>query len=648
MARARPRPDEKPASDPFHRSTWFAVATIVVAALVGWHGSFTVPFVFDDELAIVGNASIRSLSTALQPPPEIVGAPVSGRPLVNVSLALNHAMSGLEPWSYHGFNLLVHIGAGLLLFAVTRRTLRAPVVAPRTAAAAGPIALVTALLWTVHPLQTQAVTYVSQRAESMVGFFLLLTLWCHLRATASASPRGWHACAFVACLCGMATKEVMVVAPVLVALHDRTFVSGSWKATWTARRGPLLALGATWTLLFALLASEGGRRGVSAGFGLGVSPWHYLLTQCEAIVLYARLSVWPHPLVLDYGTAVVRTVGAVWWQGLVVLGLLAGTAWALVRRPTVGFVGAWFFLILAPTSSIVPVVGQTIAEHRMYLPLAAMLVGAVCAVQARWARAGVFAAALLAVPLVALTIARNRDYSTAVGIFEDTLAKRPDNARAMVLLADYLRREGRTAEARRWLERSAELEPLVAPTWNNLGFTLLASGDTTAAIAAFERALALAPHDAHTLANLGGALASSGRIDEGITLLERAVRSDPAAAGPRINLATLLARERRFEAAAEHYAMAIASAPTDVEARLGFSDVLQALGRASASTEQLRHAVRLRPEDASLRNSLGIALARTGLLREALDEFREAVRLDPTNDFARQNAERAQRRLDGG
>ena len=166
------------------RSIWLAGALIVLAGLAAYHNSFKVPFIFDDVPAIVENPTIRQLWPLWIPlsPPHDSGLPVSGRPLVNFSLALNYACGGTAVGGYHALNLALHLLAGLTLLGVVRRTLLQPVLRARFGAAALPLALAVAVLWTVHPLQTEAVTYVVQRAESLVGLFYFLTLYCFIRA----------------------------------------------------------------------------------------------------------------------------------------------------------------------------------------------------------------------------------------------------------------------------------------------------------------------------------------------------------------------------------------------------------------------------------------------------------------------------------
>ena len=632
---------------PFWRTPLWAGLAIAGAALLAYHNSFRVPFVFDDELAIVSNPSLRSLATSFFPPPDLTGLPISGRPVVNFSFGLSHAISGDAVWSYHAINLLVHVAAGLVLFGVVRRTLLQPGLEQRFGAHAFDIALVAAALWTLHPLQTESVTYISQRAEAMLGLCYLLTLWCGIRALEPGARPGWIAWAGVFSLLGMATKEVMISAPIFVALYDRAFVSASWREAWTRHRRLHLTLAATWLLLAWIVAAEGGARGVSAGFGLGVSPWTYLLTQFDAIVMYLGLSFWPHPLVLDYGTKLAHSLAEVWWQAVVVVALGAGTVWALVRRPALGCLGAWFFMILAPSSSVVPLVGQTMAEHRMYLPLAAVMVLVAAGAYRFLGRGALVALAVAAVALAATTERRNEDYASTIRICEDTVAKRPDNARAMALLADYCARAGRLDDARRWLERSLELEPGVRPVLNNLGNVWQALGQPAKAVTYFQQVLARWPNDATVLNNLGNALILSGHAPEGIAQLEAAERVAPNSWQTRFNLACALAQGGRLGEAGERFGRLAKERPDDGEVLANYSDVLFAMGRKTEALAQLDEAVRAQPDNADLRNRYGTVLGRAGRIREALLQFEEALRLNPSHASALQNAARARQMLGG-
>ena len=551
------------------RRVLFAGLAIAGAAIAAYARTFSVPFVFDDTLAIAENPTIRHLGPpwAVLFPPHGQGLTVEGRPILNLSFALNYAISGTGVWSYHATNLLIHILAGLTLFGIARGTLgikRGTGFQPMFSTEHGLEAhatfpaFVTALIWTLHPLQTESVTYLSQRAESLMGLFYLLTLYGFIRdadesesgkreAVGGNAGRGrrsrFSLSAFrfplfsvAACLLGMATKEVMVSAPLVVLLYDRTFVSGSFRAAWRARRRYYLALAGTWLLLL-ILAGGAGSRGRTAGFGLGASFPAYALTQFEAIAHYLRLAVWPRPLIFDYGAQWVRRPSAVLGDAVLVVGLMAATGWLLVAKTRIlralGFAGASFFLILAPTS-FVPLIRQTIAEHRMYLPLAAVvavLVGALYRFAGR--TAGSILGVAAAAACLGLTVQRNEDYRTRVALYRDTAAKRPDN-----VLAHY-----------------------------NLGMALAEAGRRGEAAAEFEAALRLEPQFPQADYNLGNALAGAGRVAEAADAYTAALRINPNYAEAHRALGEVLLRLGRNREARWHFNAAVLLHPDDTAAR---------------------------------------------------------------------------------
>ncbi len=215
--------------DNFWLASILAPVCIVAATAAAYWNSFQDAFVFDDELWILKNHSIRQLfplGSVLFPDTPIT----SGRPLVGLSLAANYALGEYRVWGYHAVNLAIHIAAALALYALVRRTLLLPSFGNRFTTRAMPIALVAGLVWAVHPLQTAAVTYIIQRTESLMGLLYFLTLYAVVRGATTELQNSlrrvvWYCLAVTACFLGMATKEVMVSAPLMVLLYDRTFSS---------------------------------------------------------------------------------------------------------------------------------------------------------------------------------------------------------------------------------------------------------------------------------------------------------------------------------------------------------------------------------------------------------------------------------------
>jgi len=514
---------------------WLPALVIIVAVGAAYANSLSGRFVYDDLKSITQNPTIRHLwppGSAWSPP---AGGGLSGRPLVNFSFALNYAVGGESVFGYHLLNLLIHGLAALTLFGVVRRTLLQPVLRERFGFEARPLAAAVALVWAVHPLQTEAVTYLSQRTESLMGLFYLVTLYAFIRGVDSAVPRRWLMLSVGACLLGAMSKEVIVTAPLIVLLYDRTFIAGSFQTAWRRRWGFYLGLGGSWLLLAGLMRGLAARQ---VGYGLGVTGWDYALTECWAVMHYLRLSVWPDPLVFDYGAGMVRSPMAT----VVCTLLLAGTVLALWRRPVVGFVGAWFFVILAPSSSVVPVALQPVAEHRMYLPLASVVSLLVFGLYMLTGRRSFVVMLVLAVVLGVRTPRRNAVYGNEVALWEATVAQRPGNDRAQTNFGTALARSGQLAEAHRHFAEAVRLKPDDAVARYNFGNVLLQLERPVEALAECEQAVRLQPASAVFHCALGTALAQLDRWEEAEKEYVTALRLQPNYPTAQANLTQVRAQ----------------------------------------------------------------------------------------------------------
>ncbi len=660
---------------------------LTVAAWIPYGRADRAPFIFDDRMTIEDNPSIRSLwplwgdiehPGPLNPPRDISSA---GRPLVNLTFALNYAIGGLNTWGYHVANITIHILNALLIWAIVRRTLLLDRFNNHYQSTAVPLACAAALLWCVHPLLSETVLYVTQRTELTVAFFYLATLYASLRYWSSAAPasrKTWLAVASVACLAGMASKEVMATAPIAVFLFERTFLARPLREI-VSRSWPLyvgLALG--WILLGLLNYS--GPRAASAGFDVGVPAMAWWLTQCQVLLIYLRMSVWPTPLVIHYELPYLDSIAAAWPRALLAALFIAVTAVLLWRRSAAGFVGAWVLLILAPTL-LVPIVTEIAAERRMYLPLAALVPLAVVAIYRLASR--LFASAspastaadrralmitMAAVVFLVLTESwasarRAEVYNDAIGIWQDAAQVQPDNSkvqnnlgvalveaerteealphyiRALELKPDYTEAQsnlgvalvklGRTDEARLAFAKALELDDEYADAHINLGHLIAQSGDHAAAIDHYRRALKRKPLVAKVHANLGHELVASGKPEEGIKEFREALRLRPDLAEAHLNLGAELAKTGKLDEAAEEYRQALQTEPELVEARSNFGAVLNALGKPQEGIDELNEAIRLRPEYAQAHSNLGIVLFGQGKTDEGLAEFAEAARLQP-------------------
>jgi tetratricopeptide (TPR) repeat protein len=661
-------------------ATPFCLLLIMAAAFAAYHNSFSGPFVFDDIPAIVDNPSIRHLwpiTRVMVPPLSTAGA--NGRPIVNLSLAVNYALGGTSVTGYHVVNLLLHVAVALVLFSLVLRTLRLPSLRGLFENKTRFIALAIALLWTVHPLLTESVTAVIQRNELLAGLCYLVTLYAALRSFDSTRKAFWYGGAIAACLLGMASKEVMATAPVMVLLYDRAFLSGSFKQSLRQRWPLYLGLSATWVLL-GLLIFVASDRNETVGFGHGVAWWAYALTQCQAIVHYLILAVWPRALVFDYGTEVVKAFAAVWPQVCVLLLLLGATAYATIRQPKLGFAGCWFFGILAPSSSVIPLTTQTMAEHRMYLPLISVVLLAAVGLFAKASKnVGLAIAVLLAALLGWSTRQRNEVYRSAVGLWSDTISKRPGNVRAHNHLGNALDSAGRRSEALASYDKALQLRPDYAMAYYNKAESLLKMGQVSAAVELFDRALRinpayfkalrgkgdalvqagrgdaavplyqealkLQPDDADAAHSLGIALLSAGRVPEAIEWLEAVLRGDPRDGKAHSNLGYAFSKVGQMGLAVEHFAAAARLEPDSGEAHFNYAVALKRAGRLTDAIGEYRQGIRLKPDDAVAYYSLGTVCAQTGDLLQAVGAYEAALKCRPEYPEAHNNLATVLRRL---
>ncbi len=629
---------------------WAAMILVGVGAVV-YLNSFRGQFLLDDYSAIVTNRRVHKL----WPVWETMFGSKDMRPVVALTFAVNYRLGGLEVWGYHAFNLAVHLLAALALFGVVRRTLLAGRGGRELASAADPLALAVALIWMAHPLQTQAVTYVVQRAESMMGMLYLLTLYCVIRGAGSPRPRRWYAAAVAACAAGMGCKQVMVTAPVVVLLYDRVFLARGWGRLLRRRWGLYVGLVLTWLILLRLGASV--PRAAKAGFQFAaISPGEYARTQFGVIMHYLRLTFWPRGLCLDYGWPVARTAGEIVVPAIKVGLLVAATAVALWRWPPAGFLGAWFFLILAPTSSFMPIADPAF-EHRMYLPLAAVAAAAVTVAYAlgasflgRGVREPEWRSVLgqtlgfaLLVGVVAalgfLTVRRNADYADAVRMYADVVDRCPRNPRARVNLGLSLENRGRggdVAEAKRHYQFALGLMPDYPDALNNLGKILAEEEkDPAAAEKLFRRALQIKPNHRLARLNLAMALEQQGKTREAIGQFAEAVRIDPEWFSAYNNLGILHARHGSLPEAVRCYREAIRLSPQWRDPRLNLALALARQGQFAEAEAAYEELIRMHPGCAAAHFHLGQLVARQGEHKAAAGHFARALRLQPDHRGAR-------------
>ncbi len=618
----------------------FILAGLIIALVVAlaYSNTLHVAFYFDDREAITENDSITKLWPPWQAlsPPNVHVAGALGRPLVNLSLAVNYQIAqslskdhnGLAVENYHVFNIIFHILAAWVLLGVMRRTLLQPALAPRFGKDAFGLAFFIALIWAAHPLLSEVVTCVIQRNEAMVGIFYLLALYCFIRSTDSTRTRWWQAGAVAACYFGVAAKELMFSAPIFILLYDRTFVAGSFRAAWGQRRVFYGLMMSSWALLGVLIYSAG-QRGGTVGFNLDMTPWSYALKQCQAVVHYFALAFWPHPLVMDYGVDVIKDFSKVWWQALVLAGLVGATLWALWKRPMLGLTGAWIFMILAPSSSIVPLTTQTMAEHRMYLPLVPFVILVVLGAYVWAGRNSYLPLGALALLLAAVAFVRNKDYASELSIWTVTAQEVPNSERAHYNRGWVLIGLERYQDAIPEFKAAIRIKPDYGDAHDNLGLCYIRLGDNASAIAEFRTALRIDYTDDQSHYNLGCAYLNDSDWNGALAEFQDAVEYDPDYADAQASLGSAYLHFGEAEKALEPLEAALRLDPKNTQTLTDYGDALVKDDRAADAVTTYNKVVALGATDADIHKKLAVAYATEDLTARAITEDAAALRIAP-------------------
>ncbi|ALC15481.1 hypothetical protein DSOUD_0693 [Desulfuromonas soudanensis] len=554
------------------------VLLILCLGSLAYANSFKVPFVIDDLESIANNEIIRNLGNFLPGgsaydflPRRIVGY---------FTFALNYRFGGLDVTGYHLFNLAVHLCTALLVYALVRLTFRTPrLVASGLAPQAGTVALLAALFFIAHPVQTQAVTYIVQRLASLSTLFYLLSLVLYAAArlrfeTLPLTVRGESgpaaerrraplllAGSVVAALLAMGTKEIAFTLPLVVLLYEASFFRGKW----LRRMRYLLPLLLTLPLIpWSILTSEAVDP-LANGFEehlrahTDLPRIYYLLTQIRVIVTYLRLLILPVGQNVDYDYPVYTTffTPPVFLSFLLLGALFSLAVYLYGYRPKdidqeqgtggearlVAFGIVWFFLTLSVESGLVPL-ADVIFEHRLYLPsiglfiaLAVLIVLLARKAPALFVARLILPAAFLAIALLTVaTWERNRVWRSEVSLWTDATRKSPAKWRPWYNLGTALIGADKAQAALPPLQQAVKLDPENAEIWHNLGLAHLMVGHYQEALQPLRQAVRLDPELTDAEANLAIALIYTNQPREAVEHLERIRQRFPNRPNVRYNL----------------------------------------------------------------------------------------------------------------
>lgn len=663
-----------PREDRMLHRTIVGLLLIATLGLLAYSNTLHVPFVFDDEPAITENRLVKDIGNFLA---NLDGYAYNPRRYIAyLTFAINHRIDGLDVTGYHAFNIIVHLVNAFLVFALVRLSFRTPFLKK---SALFPfslqIAFFSALLFAVHPVQTQAVTYIVQRMTSLATLFSLASvcLYSRWRLAPESENSVWnrslilYASSLLSLVLAMKTKEIAFTVPILITLYESFFFESTrWRylvpvlLTLLIIPAGLLNIGKP---LGEILSDVSTVTRVKSALPRGV----YLLTEVAVVATYLRLLVFPVNQNLDYDYPVVHSVLNVSFllAATIILALLfCGTILFLRSRPDRGnpirefrlasYGVAWFFITLLVESSIIPIT-DVIFEHRAYLPSAGFFIGLSTIIIAAGfrleskvpglRRALVAGMTLAAIVLTVATFARNETWKDEVRLWTDVVAKSPRKGRPRYNLGLAYERKGDLDEAKSNYITSISLDPYNGKAHDNLGTIFAKQGSLPEAIREFRTALALDPDDAAAMNNLGNIYANLGRLEDALLMFRKTLASDPDNVDAFYNLGIVYGKTGDFEKAAEAYSAALRLDPGHVAAHNNLGLLYARQGRLVEAAAEFRAAVTLAPSDAEAWNNLGIVFATQGKYEEATQHFIEAQRWSPENAEVRYNAGMAYRAL---
>ena len=557
----------------FTLKTSVAGLTIFLVFLI-YSSSLEGPFVLDDGNNILNNPAIRLTQLSWSGLKDAASkSPLSNRPLAYISFALNYYHHSYRTVGFRLVNILIHMSAGLFLFLFIKTTLGLPALESRFGNSRW-LPYIAVLIWLVHPLHIQSVTYIVQRMNSMASMFYILSMLCYARARlAQSSTIKWllAAACLMSGILALGTKETAATLPCFILLYEWFFFQ-DLSREWLKRYLPFL-IGVFILLISVSLIYLDGHpfeRILSRYELRNFTLIQRVFTEFRVVILYLSLLIYPHPnrLNLDYDFPLshslidpLTTLLAL----VAIIGLLAGSLWLAKKDRLISFCLLWYFGNLVIESSIIGL--ELVFEHRTYLP--SMMIILMAAILAdRYLRSNILKiATICAITLVfsVWTYERNTIWSDAVSLWSDVVKKSPQKARPHNNLGNALKHQGKIEEAIAHFKKALQINPGYAKAHNNLGTALASQGKTEEALKHFGMALYINPGYATAHSNIGVALAGRDEFEKAIVHFKAALRLEPDSAEVHSNLGAALVRRGQLQEALEHLHIALRLKPDDVQ-----------------------------------------------------------------------------------
>ncbi|HET8760291.1 MAG TPA: tetratricopeptide repeat protein [Nitrospiria bacterium] len=581
------------------------------------------------------------------------------RPITVASYAIDRALWPNPAVGFHRTNLLIHLIA-VVLVALLARLLWAD----------GTAALAVAAVMALHPINAEAVNYLSARSSSLAALFVLTSIWAYDRAMRPSHGRGasavWFGAALAAGALALGAKEIAVALPVLILIWDRARFGDhtSWRTSAT-RSLPF------WAITAAFLAARSIVMGQAPVPSAGASGQTALFAMKIVLTSFGQWFV-PVGLAVDRGWP--WTIGAAEaaWLSLGFASVAAVTAWAFRYDRRIGWCLIWSWGALAPLAALPAVSRVTLyQDHRVYLAgigLAWALGGLIAAATRAWTgRAfrwiAAATAAVLVTAMIRADLARSAVWVDETRLWEDVLSKYPNSVVALNARGLQSLNAGRFDDAERDFQTTLRLVPGSSEAHKNLGLVYAEAGDLDRAVREMNAALALSPGSPGILVELGFVYERAKDWASAKQAYEQVLQSSPSEVLALKGLARAAEREQRFDEAAPRYRAALAVDPRDdhawlslgavlvrlerwseardaftavlsrhpgnPQARFNLGAALDGLGDAAGATQAYAQAAASLPRDADLAFRIGLMHAGHGRWAEAAAAYEDALRRDP-------------------
>jgi len=644
---------------------FFIVLLFSLLALWAYSGSVKGPFVFDDRPNILDNPHIR-LSQLNARGIKNAGfhSPNKTRPVANISFALNHYVHEYRTKGYHLINILIHIITGILLYSLFRTTQATPGYGVTDKYPIPLIPLFGALIWFAHPLQTQSVSYIVQRMNSLAALFYVLSLLLYAKGRLQGIEKeknshsrppgpGHHHLLFAGCavsaLLALGSKQIAATLPAFIFLYEWYFFQDLDSEWLKQKMVPLVVMSLFFVLLVFVYTGGHPLARIASSFeGRHFTLIQRVLTEFRVLFFYITLLVFPHPsrLNLDHDFPISASLVDPVTTLLSVIGVLGLVLIAVFRaRPNrlLSFSILWYLGNLVIESSVIGL--EIIFEHRNYLPsmfVCLLIVAAVeRGIRQKWIPVALFI--VVTAMLLMWTHERNRVWGDRLTLWADCAAKSPNSARSHNNLGLALTGQGRTEEAVYHFERALEITPGFLKARNNLALALVAQasslenqGRTTAAAASYQEAVtsyqkALEINPGHGIVhnNLGVALVAQGRIKEAIYHYQRAIQIRPDYAEAHNNLGIAFRKTGDDASAAGHYLKALKIHPEYAQAHNNLGVVHVSQGQGEKAFYHFSRALAIDPGYVNALNNMGLFFLGQGDFQEAAGYFSRAVQAEP-------------------